>query len=129
MPFGGFLMGAKVLRFSVSSSGGCVRLSKNNIFITLAPYFFPFYMVALLLAYLLAACFLDMRPYALFWWGGLGACWAFHLTFTLKALSLHQSGYSQIWLYPIAQFCLFVPYARAFHEPGDSVRGGLSIFH
>ena len=91
----GLLMGAKVSRLRVTKSGGSVHVSRSNIFITLAPYFFPFYTVLLLLIYLLVALFVDMRPYTLFWWGFLGASWAFHVSFTLKSLLSNQPDIAQ----------------------------------
>ena len=39
----GLLFGARPSDVRVSASGGSVRLSKSNLLITLAPYFFPFY--------------------------------------------------------------------------------------
>ena len=40
----GLLFGARPSDVRVSASGGSVRLSKSNLLITLAPYFFPFYL-------------------------------------------------------------------------------------
>ena len=39
----GLLFGARPSDVRVSASGGSVKLTKSNMLITLAPYFFPFY--------------------------------------------------------------------------------------
>ena len=85
------LFGGRPSGLHVSEAGGSVRVSKNNVWVTLAPYFFPLYMVAAALLWLLLAwLFPAVRPYypvALFW---IGLAWAFHLTFTVKFLSWRQ---------------------------------------
>ena len=85
------LFGGRPSGLHVSEAGGSVRVSKNNVWVTLAPYFFPLYMVAAALLWLLLAwLFPVVRPYypvALFW---IGLAWAFHLTFTVKFLSWRQ---------------------------------------
>jgi hypothetical protein len=45
----GLLCGARVSHLRVSEGGGSVRLSKSNIVITLAPYFFPLYTILVIL--------------------------------------------------------------------------------
>ncbi|MCX7590772.1 MAG: hypothetical protein N2255_04005 [Kiritimatiellae bacterium] len=86
----GVLMGAKVSRLRVRSDKGSVTLSKTNWFITLAPYFFPFYTALVIVAYLVLSLFLPASRYYLFWLGLVGFTWAFHLTFTVYALLQHQ---------------------------------------
>lgn len=86
----GLLMGAKVSRLKVSDRGGSVTLTKSNTLITLAPYFFPFYTVLTLIAYLLASLWLDMTIYRPFWYAVFGLTWAFHLTFTISMLGIRQ---------------------------------------
>ena len=85
------LFGGRASGLHVGEEGGSVRVSKNNVWVTLAPYFFPLYMVAAALLWLLLAwLFPAVRPYypvALFW---IGLAWAFHLTFTVKFLSWRQ---------------------------------------
>ena len=85
------LFGGRPSGLHVSEAGGSVRVSKNNVWVTLAPYFFPLYMVAAALLWLLLAwLFPAVRPYypvALFW---IGLACAFHLTFTVKFLSWRQ---------------------------------------
>lgn len=86
----GLLMGAKVSRLKVGQQGGSVTLTKSNVLITLAPYFFPFYTVLTLAAYLLAGLWIDMSLYRPFWYAVFGLTWAFHLTFTLSILAIRQ---------------------------------------
>jgi len=86
----GLLMGAKVSRLKVGQQGGSVTLSKSNVLITLAPYFFPFYTALTLIAYLLIGIWFDMSLYRPFWFAVFGLTWSFHLTFTLSILAIHQ---------------------------------------
>ena len=85
------LFGGRASGLKVTDSGGSVRVSKNNAWVTLAPYFFPLYTFAVAAAWLLAVwLFPAVRPYApvfLFW---IGLTWSFHLTFTLRFLAYNQ---------------------------------------
>ncbi|MEI6217416.1 MAG: M50 family metallopeptidase [bacterium] len=53
------LMGAEVRRIRLSNQSGSVVLSKSNILITLAPYFFPLYTIIVIAVYYLRSLFLD----------------------------------------------------------------------
>jgi hypothetical protein len=86
----GVLMGARVSRLRVSHKGGSVTLNKSNVLITLAPYFFPFYMVLALITYLVVQIWWDTRAYQPFWYGLFGLCWSFHLCFTIAMLGTRQ---------------------------------------
>lgn len=88
--FWALLMGARVSRLRVSARGGSVNVSKTNWIITLAPYFFPFYTVLVLVLYLVLSRFLDLRTYEPFWLALVGLTWSFHLTFTIAILLLRQ---------------------------------------
>lgn len=85
------LFGGRASGLHVSEAGGSVRVSRNNVWVTLAPYFFPLYMIAIAVLWLLLAALVPaVRPYypvALFW---IGLAWAFHLTFTVRFLSWRQ---------------------------------------
>jgi hypothetical protein len=87
----GLMMGASVSGMRVSKDGGCVRVSKTNFLITLAPYFFPLYTFLVVLAYYIAAIFLPLEPYYLYWLALVGFTWGFHLTFTVSTLFEHQT--------------------------------------
>jgi hypothetical protein len=86
----GLCLGAKVSRMKVSKKGGWVELSKTNVLISLAPYFFPLYTVLVIALYLLLGQLLDVQQARPFWLGAVGFTWAFHLTFTLHMLTSHQ---------------------------------------
>jgi len=81
------LSGVKVRKIAVKKTGGCVTLNATNAFISLAPYFIPFYAVAAGLLYSLASFFLDMVPYRPFFTALAGFFLAFHLLNTLNILT------------------------------------------
>ena len=85
------LFGGKASGLKVGERGGSVRVSKNNAWITLAPYFFPLYTFIVALVWLLSAWLVPaVKPYApifVFW---VGMTWSFHLTFTLRFLAYNQ---------------------------------------
>jgi hypothetical protein len=85
----GALMGASVSGIKVSKEKGSVRLSKTNVFITLAPYFFPLYTMIVVLGYVVVSIFYDTQRYYLVWLGLVGWTWGFHVVFTVSAL-MHQ---------------------------------------
>lgn len=76
------MMGGRVHRFEVTSSGGHVLADKTNTWIALAPYFFPIYSVLAIWLYGILAIFFDMTPYRQLLYAVVGATWAFHLSFT-----------------------------------------------
>ena len=113
----GALMGASVSKLRVSKARGSVTLSKTNVWITLAPYFFPLYTVMIVIAYYIASLFFNVRGYELLWLGLVGFTWGFHFTFTLSALAQHQSdvreyghlfSLAMIYLLNVAGICLWV---------------------
>lgn len=113
----GALMGSRILRMKISKSGGSVTLTKTNVLITLAPYFFPLYTVLVVAGYYVLSLFVDMAPYYLWWLGLVGFTWGFHLTFTLSSLLQHQSdiveygrlfSYAVIWLANVLGICLWI---------------------
>lgn len=85
------LFGGKASGLKVTDRGGSVRVSKNNVWVTLAPYFFPLYTFLVAVVWLLSAwIFPAVKPYApifLFW---VGLTWSFHLTFTVRFLAFRQ---------------------------------------
>lgn len=85
------LMGARVRRITLAKQGGSVVLSRSNILITLAPYFFPLYTVIVIIVYALLSLFLDPSEYEWVWLFLVGLTWAFHLTFTISALLERQT--------------------------------------
>lgn len=85
-----WLFGARVKRLSVTGKGGHVIVSKTNVLITLAPYFFPLYAVLIALAYGMASWWIDpqvIRPWFHLFYGG---AYAFHFTMTADVLRTRQ---------------------------------------
>ena len=103
----GFLMGASIHGFKVSKKGGHVEMSKQNFFITLAPYFFPLYTVLVILIYAGLLLFMYLSIYEPFWLGCVGLTWGFHFTFTMMALTTRQPDierYGRVLSYAIIYF-------------------------
>lgn len=97
-------MGGRVGRLRVNARGGSVDVSNGNIFVTLAPYFFPLYTWGVLAVWGLLGLFVDQTPFRLPWLALLGASWSFHVTFTVSALAGEQPDVRQVggWLaYPL----------------------------
>lgn len=86
----GLLFFARPSDISVGESGGSVRLSKTNMLITLAPYFFPFYTFVVIVCALATAAFLHPLPCLPLWLFLIGFTWAFHVLFTLETLGRRQ---------------------------------------
>ncbi len=86
----GILFGARASDLRVGEKGGSVRLTKENVVITLAPYFFPFYTFVVILAALVTYAFLRPLPYLSLWMFLVGFTWAFHVLFTLETLVQRQ---------------------------------------
>lgn len=89
--FWALLFGGRATGLKVTERGGSVRVSKNNAWITLSPYFFPLYTFGVALLWVLSAwLFPAVKPYVpifLFWIGLTGS---FHITFTLRFLTYNQ---------------------------------------
>lgn len=84
------LFGARIRKMKVTAKGGSVSLSKTNLLITLAPYFFPFYTVLVLLLRWLVGCFVQPVPLPYVWLFLVGLTWGFHLCFTVQSLLTRQ---------------------------------------
>lgn len=86
----GILFGAKARDVRVSEKGGSVKLSKTNLIITLAPYFFPFYTFLVILVALFTYIFVRPLPWLPLWMFFIGFTWAFHALFTIETLTHRQ---------------------------------------
>lgn len=86
----GLLFFAKPSKLRVTEKGGSVNLTKTNILITLAPYFFPFYTFIVILTALITRIFIEPLSYIPVWLFFIGATWAFHVLFTMETLTQHQ---------------------------------------
>jgi hypothetical protein len=86
-----WLFGGRVKRFKANAKGGHVVVTKTNFVIVLAPYFFPIYVVAVILGFA-AGHLLWGWSRSLVWFHLLvGAAYAFHLTLTWHILQTRQS--------------------------------------
>ena len=101
----GFLDGAEVGRIRVRRDSGSVMLSRMNTLTLLAPYFFPFYTVCLLVLAGVVSLFVPLAPARAPLFAALGVTWGFHLCFTLASLLVRQSDvvrcgtlYGLVWI-------------------------------
>jgi hypothetical protein len=96
-----WLFGGSVKSFKARSSGGHVITTKNNFLIALAPYFFPFYAVLVVLVFVIGDLLWNWRGRYLPWFHLLvGAAYAFHVTLTFEILKTRQTDItSQGWLF------------------------------
>src|SRR5206468_3064148 len=101
----------------VSRSGGSILTDTNNVWVALAPYFYPIYSFVIIVAYGAASVFYDvagsratvlwMTP--LQWmFLALGVTLAFHMTFTCwmipkgqSDLTSHGTFFSLVFIYVI----------------------------
>jgi hypothetical protein len=95
-----WIFGGQVKKMKVSSAGGHVVISKSNFVIALAPYFFPFYAVLVIVVFAVGHCFWNWTDYLVWFHLAVGAAYAFHVTLTWHALKAQQSDItSQGWLF------------------------------
>lgn len=87
--------GGSVKRVRISSQGGHVMVSKTNFLIALAPYFFPFYAVLVVVGYRLAGCLWPGLALQVWFHLALGGAYAFHLTLTGHVLKTTQSDITE----------------------------------
>ncbi len=97
------LFGGSVKSFHASERGGRVTITKSNVIITLAPYFFPLYTFIALLLYgtAVAAGLQGAVGWTVFL---AGATFAFHLVLTAVFLQTEQSDvseYGTIFSFPL----------------------------
>ena len=85
-------------------------LTKSNVLITLAPYFFPFYTVLVVVAALVTRLFVSPLPWTGAWLFAVGFTWCLHVCFTLRALAQRQPDVTEygrlfswvfIWLFNV----------------------------
>jgi len=83
--------GGTVKRFKATANGGHVVISKSNFFIVLAPYFFPLYVVLVVLIFLFGTLFFHWAHAVPWFHLVVGAAYAFHITLTWHILKTRQS--------------------------------------
>jgi len=113
-----WVFGARVKEFKATSQGGHVVITRNNFFITLAPYFFPLYAAVVVLIFALGQWLWGWTRYLAWFHLLVGAAYAFHVTFTCHTLRTRQSDITQqgylfsavvIWLGNATLLLLGVP--------------------
>ena len=110
----GLAFGAKVSNLKVRSTGGSVMLTKSNVWITLAPYFFPFWTVLVVLIALAVRGIIYLInpempfPVPWLWMFAVGFTWCFHACFTIRSLMQTQSDvqeYGRIFSWTLILAC------------------------
>jgi hypothetical protein len=86
-----WLFGGQVKKMNVSSKGGHVVISKTNFVIALAPYFFPLYVVFVVVVFALGNLIWNWHGYLVWFHLCVGAAYAFHLTLTFHILQTQQT--------------------------------------
>ena len=103
------LCGGKISEFKVRSAGGHIVTNKNNVMISLSPYFIPFYSVIVVGIFGIAGIFVnlsDYHPNSILWgqagfsWSwvfymAIEVTWSFHLTFTGWMITKNQPDLKQ----------------------------------
>jgi hypothetical protein len=87
-------MGGSVSDFHVSREGGHIISTKHNVWIALAPYFFPLYSIAVIALWGGASLRWNMEPYHRWLYALIGVTWAFHVSFTLWMIPKGQTDLS-----------------------------------
>lgn len=90
-----WICGGRLKKFRVTADGGHVVVTKTNFMIALAPYFFPFYAVLVVGAFVAGRLFWNWQPYTVWFHLLLGAAYAFHLTLTGHILKTEQTDITQ----------------------------------
>ncbi len=88
----------RVRGFRVNVDGGYVLTDKDNLFISLSPYFVPLWMLVWMLALGLINLAFPFSGYEIWFYGGFGFWWAFHLFWTIWIIpreqpDLKENGY------------------------------------
>jgi hypothetical protein len=90
-----WLFGGRVKRFKATSNGGHVVVTRHNFLIALAPYFFPFYAVCVVLLFLGGDLLWNWARFVALFHLLLGAAYAFHLALTWQVLQTSQTDITQ----------------------------------
>lgn len=86
----GVLSGAKIKKFNVGKKSGSVVLTKSNIWITLTPYFFPIYTIAIVIIYICLGWITNVKLFYEYFLFFVGFSIAFHIALTIYILSIDQ---------------------------------------
>jgi hypothetical protein len=113
-----WLFGGQVKKLKVTSRGGHVIISKSNFLITLAPYFFPFYVVVVVVGFLVGHLLWGWARYGVWFHLLVGAAYAFHVTLTWHVLHTRQTDITEqgyffsavvIWLGNLSVLLVGIP--------------------
>jgi len=86
-----WLFGGRVKKFKTSAAGGHVVVTKNNFLIALAPYFFPLWVVLVVICFLIGHLIWGWERHLVWFHLLLGAAYCFHVTLTLHILRMQQT--------------------------------------
>jgi len=86
-----WLFGGRVKCFKATAQGGHVVITKTNFLIVLAPYFFPLYVVMLVIVFALGHVAFGWERYLPWFHLLVGAAYSFHITLTWHTLQTRQS--------------------------------------
>ncbi len=86
-----WIFGGHLKKMKVSSDGGHVLITKSNFLTSLAPYFFPIYVVFLVVIFAVGSIFWNWNQYVLLFYFLIGVMYAFHITLTSHVLKTEQS--------------------------------------
>jgi hypothetical protein len=87
----GILSGAKIKKFNIGRESGRIVLTKDNIWITLAPYFYPIYTSIIIIIYIFLGWFINIKQFYGYFLFLTGFSIAFHVALTMYILSVGQS--------------------------------------
>ena len=102
-----WLQGGRVSAFKVGREGGYIIADRRDFLVSLAPYFFPLYSIAVIALYAgIRWYYPDAWFYRRWLFAALGLTWAFHLSFTCwmipkrqTDLLLHGTFFSLVVIY------------------------------
>lgn len=85
-----WLCGGKITSFHISSGGGSVTTTKTNLFITLGPYFVPFYTIMLFLLFWGLSRFYGATAFLNEFIFFIGFTMSFHIFMTVEVMKTRQ---------------------------------------
>jgi hypothetical protein len=94
--------------FKATKNGGAVEVKEPNVWVVLAPYFYPTFTVLWFPFWFLVVRYKEDVPFAMeLFFGILALTWAYHLVMTLYILKFEQSDitrYGKIFSYSLIIF-------------------------
>jgi hypothetical protein len=85
-----FAFGGRLKKIKVNSTGGHVLTTKANTVTTLAPYFFPFYVIIVILIFKIGNLIWNWEGYVSWFYFFIGVAYSFHITLTWNILKIKQ---------------------------------------